>query len=538
MLCNPSRNEFGNPIMLATSIIFMKIIPSLLVLTTMILWSAGAAFAESGAVSERDDAADAAAILRLIDRGFSDAFEKVAPSVVVVKVSKTEDDGMSESMLEQFGLDFFFNNPQSTLPGPGESAEPEAESPAPPALMPQPRLFLPRTPEPPRSEGSGVIITADGHILTNFHVVDGADEISIVLRDGREFEASVVGTDDKTDLAVLKITDATGLQVASIGDSDSARVGQLVFAIGTPYNLDYTFTTGVVSAKGRNNLNQATYEDYLQTDAQINPGNSGGPLFDIEGNVLGINTLIHGVNRGLGFAIPINMARDIAFELIESGTVVRPWLGIRIDSLAERPSLKEHFKGIDAGVVVDTIEADAPAFRSDLRPADVITAVDGVNVVTARDLQKQILSKSVGAQVDLTVWRNGRTMTIPVTTEPLPGTPGLAARSSLPGDETPVDPSEPRESAFGLQVEELTPEIIEMYALDASLGVVVTAVAPDSAADVAGLVVQDVVTEVDQKPVTSVQEFRDAIASVDSKRGVLLFIDRQGEKTYAVLKKD
>ena len=253
-----------------------------------------------------------------------------------------------------------------------------------------------RDPQPVQSEGSGFIVRPDGYIFTNFHVVEGADKISVKLKDGREFSAKVVGTDEKTDIAVIKI-DAKDLPVVQLGDSDAVRVGQFAFAIGAPFKLDYTFTYGVVSGKGRSKLIATggySISDYLQTDASINPGNSGGPLCDIDGKVIGMNTLINGLNRGLGFAIPSNMAKEIGAELIAGHKIMRPWLGIRIETLGDDPSIRDLFKGLDKGVVVRTIEADAPAYKSELRPFDVITQVDGAPVASdiaasARDPEKE-----------------------------------------------------------------------------------------------------------------------------------------------------
>src|SRR5206468_3193376 len=206
-----------------------------------------------------------------------------------------------------------------------------------------------------------------------------AGHVDVKWKDGREVVAKVVGTDEKTDIAVIKI-DAKDLPVVQMADSDAVRVGQFAFAIGAPFKLDYTFTYGVVSGKGRSKLftnGGYSISDYIQTDASINPGNSGGPLCDIDGKVIGMNTLINGMNRGLGFAIPINMAKEIGAELVASHKIVRPWLGIRIETLGDDPAIRDLFKGTEKGVVVRTIEADAPASRSDLRPFDVITQVDG-----------------------------------------------------------------------------------------------------------------------------------------------------------------
>src|SRR6202030_4532880 len=207
------------------------------------------------------------------------------------------------------------------------------------------------------------------------------------------------------------------------------------------YKFAYTFTTGVVSAKGRNELLPDKYEDYIQTDASINPGNSGGPLCDIDGNVIGMNTLINGINRGLGFAIPSNMAKEIGEELIAGHKIMRPWLGIRIETLGDDPSIRDLFKGLDKGVVVRTIEADAPAYKSELRPFDVITQVDGAAVTTDTQLQREILKKRIGQNDELTVWRKGQRLKIPVTTGELPNDISRASNELTPPAPTKPDDS-------------------------------------------------------------------------------------------------
>src|ERR1700693_3884271 len=333
-------------------------------------------------------------VVHQLNNAFAKVFEVVAPSVVIIEVSKKAD--TETSAFE----DLFFQGP------------PDENNPR----RPQRNL------QPIQSEGSGFIVRPDGYIFTNFHVVEEADKIDVKLKDGREFPAKVVGTDEKTDVAVIKI-DAKDLPSAQLGDSDAVRVGQFAFAIGAPFKLDYTFTYGVISGKGRSKLlatSGYSIADYLQTDASINPGNSGGPLCDIDGKVIGMNTLINGINRGLGFAIHSNMAREIGDELIAGRKIVRPWLGIRIETLGEDPGIRDLFKGIERGVVVRTIEADAPAYHSDLGPFDVITQVDANPVVTDSQLQHEILKKKIGQKVELTVWRKGQTLKVPVTTGELP----------------------------------------------------------------------------------------------------------------------
>ncbi|MEP7071822.1 MAG: trypsin-like peptidase domain-containing protein [Verrucomicrobiota bacterium] len=447
-------------------------------------------------------------VVHALNNAFARVFETVAPSVVIIEVSK-KDDGNEFSNFD----DLFFQG------------QPDEDSPAPRA---------PRRSQPVQSEGSGFIVRADGYIFTNFHVVEAAEKISVKLKDGREFPAKVVGTDEKTDVAVIKI-EATGLPVVEMGDSDAVRVGQFAFAIGAPFKLDYTFTYGVVSGKGRSKLlSNGGYNisDYLQTDASINPGNSGGPLCDIDGKVIGMNTLINGLNRGLGFAIPSNLANEIGLQLIDGKKIARPWLGIRIETLGENPDLRDLFKGLDHGVIVRTIENDAPVSRSDLHPGDVIIKVDGAPVATDSQLQHEILKKKIGQAVKLTVWRKGQTIEIPVTTGELPNE---IARAS--NENAPPNPSRPEEiGKLGLQVQDIAKEMADRLHLGDVHGVIVTDVADSSIASAQGIEREDVITEVDGKSVTDVKSFREALTRADPKRGVLLYLDRKGNKTFAVLK--
>jgi len=306
-------------------------------------------------------------------------------------------------------------------------------------------------------------------------------------------------------------------------------------AIGAPFRLDYTFTYGVISGKGRSKLFQTggySISNYLQTDASINPGNSGGPLCDIDGKVIGMNTLINGMNRGLGFAIPINMAKEIGAELVAGHKIMRPWLGIRIQTLGDDPTTRDLFKGADKGVVVRTIEADAPASKSDLRPFDLITQVDGTPIETDSELQHEILKKKIGQNVQLTVWRKGQTIRLPIKTGELPNE--ITRASNEPAQ--PIQPRKQDVGKFGLQVQELTKEVAERLHVPVEQGVVVTDVEDNSIAAAQDIHREDVITEVDGKPVANLQSFREALNKADPKRGVLLYLDRKGTKTFAVLK--
>ena len=465
---------------------------------------------ESGPTSTVPPAAADAGkdVVHQLNSAFTKVFEIIAPTVVIIEVTKKNDEPDTSTL-----DDLFFNQPRD------ENA---------------PRRG-PRNREPTQSEGSGFIVRQDGFIYTNFHVVEGADEINVKLKDGRELKAKVVGTDEKTDIAVIKV-DATNLPVAQFANSDDVRVGQFAFAIGAPFKLDYTFTYGVISGKGRSKLIATggySISDYLQTDASINPGNSGGPLCDIDGKVVGMNTLINGLNRGLGFAIPSNLTNEIGQQLIAGHKIMRPWLGIRIESLGDDPQIRELFKGLDKGVVVRTIEADAPAYKSDLRPFDVITQVDGASVTTDTQLQREILKKKIGQNVELTIWRKGQTLKIPVTTGELPNEISQASN-----EVKPPAPSKPEESTnkFGLQVQELTKEMAQRMKLGVTQGVIVTDVAENSLAAAQDIQREDVITEVDGRKITNLASFKDALNQADPRKGVLLYLDRKGSKTFAVLK--
>ncbi len=459
--------------------------------------------------AEPEKAAAALSLLKAIDEGFVQVFEKVAPSVVIIEATKAIDDDERDGNV----LDFFLRNGEDSR---GDKPDGKAE----------PRPWKGPV-QRSRSEGSGFIIRADGFILTNNHVIADAEKLSVRLKDGRTFPAKVVGTDDKTDIAVLRV-EAADLTAIQWGDSDALRVGQLVCAIGAPFNQDFSFTAGWVSGKGRTGLLGPTsptiiYEDYIQTDAFINPGNSGGPLVDVDGRLIGMNTLINGVGRGLAFAIPSAMLQDVARQLIARGKVQRPWLGIRIETLGENSPLREHISGIDRGVVVDTIESDAPAYKSDLRPADVITEVDGAKVATARDLQKEILRKKIGQVIQLTVWRRGATMKIPVATAELPKE--LTKVANIP----PAKVSVPDADSLGLKLKDF----------ESGAGAVVVGIVAESAAARAEILAGDVVTAVETKPVANAEACARAIDGrlrEHPSKGVLLNIDRKGKRTFAVLK--
>ncbi len=475
-------------------------VTTVFVLAALVGGSVRAADGEKGAA--------ALSLLKAIDEGFVRVFEKVAPTVVVIEATKRAEEGDREPMK---GFEFFLDESRDAQKPPrkDQNASQVWTLPAPPS----------------RSEGSGFIIRADGWIVTNNHVIADAEKLQVRLKDGRSFPAKLIGADDKTDIAVLRI-EARDLPAVELGDSDALRVGQMVCAIGTPFNQDFSFTVGWVSGKGRTNLLGPSsptilYEDYIQTDAFINPGNSGGPLFDVEGKVVGMNTLINGLGRGLAFAIPASMLRDVGQQLITSGKVQRPWLGIRIETLGENTKLREHVSDVEKGVVVETIEANAPASKSDLRAADVITEIDGAKVATARDLQKEILKKKVGEPVQLTVWRSGSILKIAVSTAELPTEITKVANVSTK------------------QMAALKLEMLGLKLRDAKpAGAQIAEILADSPASKAEILADDVITEVETKPVADAVACAAAITvGIEAKgsKGVLLNIERRGKRTYVVL---
>jgi serine protease Do len=383
----------------------------------------------------------------------------------------------------------------------------------------------PRT-EKERSLGSGVIVSPDGYILTNNHVVDGASDIKVTLNDRRELQAKVIGTDAKTDVALLKI-EATGLPSLAVGDSSKVEVGDVVFAIGDPFGIGETATMGIVSAKNRG-LGRAIeeYEDFIQTDAAINHGNSGGALVDLHGNLIGINTAIlpgnGGGNQGIGFAIPINMAHDVMDQLIAHGKVVRGYLGIHIESL--NPALAKSFGLTDShGALVGDVSADGPSAKAGLKRGDVITGLNGQKVEDANDLRLRISETAPNTPVQLSVVRDGQQKQINVTL------------GELNEKDTTAPATEDSGSTLdGVHVEELTSDIAQQLQLPASVrGVVVDNVDQSSTAAEAGLTRGDVIQEVNHKPVTSVSEYEHAISS--AKGPVLLLVNNGGVTRYVAI---
>jgi serine protease Do len=413
-------------------------------------------------------------------------------------------EGFRGSPFEQFGQDFFEHFFGQGGPGGGEG-------------------FL------QQGMGTGVIVSDQGYIVTNTHVVEGADEVKVKLVDDRELIAKVVGTDPKTDVAVLKI-EASNLQAAALGDSDELRVGELVIASGNPFGLNATITAGIVSAKGRANVGIADYEDFIQTDAAINPGNSGGPLVNLDGEVVGINTAIFsrsGGYMGIGFAIPVNMVKSIMASLIEDGRVIRGWLGIAIQNL-DKGLAKSFDYDSTEGVLVGDVTAGSPAAKAGMKPGDIIVAYNGSPVGKADKLRSRVAETRPGSEATVEVFRDGRRKQLDVEIGELPADEQVA---SAPEEAAKLD--------IGMSVQTLRPDIARQLGYeDGTRGVVVTAVDPFGPAAKAGIRVQDVITQVQDKSVKNADEFRAAIRKHEGQGGVRLVVKNGEMQRFAYLELD
>jgi serine protease Do len=459
-------------------------------------------------------------LARQLNQAFVQVAEDVSPAVVVITVTQKPslnprlDDGQDESddPLEPFRR--YFQQQQ-------EQQHPRQH------------------PMPERSvgQGSGIIIRADGYILTNRHVVEDAEKIEVRLKDGRTFAAKVRGMDALADVAVIKI-DAKDLTVAKLADSDKTRVGEFAIAIGSPFALDYSVTFGHVSAKNRSNIvsdeNSSGMEDqsFIQTDANINPGNSGGPLVNIDGEVIGINTLIRGLHTGIGFAIPINLAKGIANQLIVDGKYKRSWLGIEIESLKENDNLRELMNGLQDGVVVRVIIPGGPAAKSKLQAADVITAVDGKAVSTVQQLKDEVRSKKIGQDVTLDVYRRDGPKPIKITVKP----GEFVEPTDVATEEVSPAESHANHNALGLNVKNITPELAKKFNVEMVQGVIVTYVDKTGLAYQAGIQEGDIITSIDDHPTATQHQFRDAVKNVNTKKGTIVRLIIDGAEKFEILR--
>lgn len=466
-------------------------------------------FGKVGPVAMFVTSTDSEAIGRQVSftSGFVPVAKKVLPAVVNIassKIIRSPDQGTSSPFFaDPFFRQFFGDDYSQQFRVPRQGRE--------------------------HSLGSGIIINADGYVLTNNHVVSGADDIKVSLGDKREFKGRIVGTDAKTDVAVVRI-EGKDLPVLTLGDSSKVQVGDFALAVGNPFGIGQTLTMGIISATGRGGLGIEDYEDFLQTDAAINPGNSGGALVNVRGELIGLNTAIisggGGGNQGVGFAVPVNMAKAVMEQILKNGKVLRGSIGVLVQPMT--PELAKSFAltGQPRGALAASVTAGSPAERAGIKRGDVILGLNGAPVSDSRDLSLKVSMMAPGTPVKLKVFRDGHEQEIPVTLAELPAnaqTAGDADKGTSPGPQ------------LGISVDQLTPRTVRQLSLPAqTTGVVVTDVQSASPAEEAGLRRGDVIQEVNRKPVTSTQQFRSAVQQAGSQP-VLLLIDRGGDRMYVVV---
>jgi len=429
---------------------------------------------------------------------FADLAEKLKPSVVNISTTKTVRSGVLRSPFGQgtpfnrnFGGDDFFE-----------------------------RFFgdMPQRQFKQKSLGSGFIISHDGYIFTNNHVVEQADKILVKLSDGKEYEAKVIGKDAKTDIALIKIKPNDSLPVAETGDSEKLRVGDWVLAIGNPFGLEQTVTAGIVSAKGRV-IGAGPYDNFIQTDASINPGNSGGPLFNMEGKVVGINTAIVAQGQGIGFAIPISMAKTILPDLKAKGKVTRGWLGVSVQDISEDIAKSMKIKDKSGALISDVFKGD-PADKAGLKSGDIVTEINGKPVKDTHELLMMIAGFRIGETIKIKIVRDGQEKVLPIT---------IAERTEKSEMASSLQSGE----AFGMTVQEITPEIAQHLGLTIKKGLIVVDVQEGTVAEEVGIQPQDIILQVNKVKVTTMKEYQKEIAKAGEKGSILLLIKR-GKATFFV----
>jgi serine protease Do len=373
---------------------------------------------------------------------------------------------------------------------------------------------LPRTPQRQRGLGSGFIIDPDGTIITNNHVVDGAQKVVVTLVDGKSFDAKVVGRDPKSDIAILKIDAKQTLAAAPLGDSDQLEVGEWVLAVGNPFGLDHSVTTGIVSAKGRH-IGAGPYDSFIQTDASINPGNSGGPLVNLRGEVVGINTAIFsqtGGNIGIGFAIPTNLAKELVPQLKDKGKVVRGYLGVTIQKVTSDIAATMGLKNENGALVAD-VAAGGPAERAGLKSGDVIVEFNGKPIKDSSELPLEVARVAPGKTAQVKILRDSKLSDVTVTVGELKESEVVAEARQGQGD-------------FGMTVQPVNPATAESLGLERAEGLLVSSVKPGSAADEAGIRRGDIITQINRRPVRDLADYKREIARAESGKAILLLVKR------------
>jgi len=429
---------------------------------------------------------------------FADLAEKLKLSVVNISTTKTVRSGVLRSPFgrgtpfdRNFGGDDFFE-----------------------------RFFgdMPQRQFKQKSLGSGFIISHDGYIFTNNHVVEQADKILVKLSDGKEYEAKVIGKDAKTDIALIKIKPNDSLPVAETGDSEKLRVGDWVLAVGNPFGLEQTVTAGIVSAKGRV-IGAGPYDNFIQTDASINPGNSGGPLFNMEGKVVGINTAIVAQGQGIGFAIPISMAKTILPDLKAKGKVTRGWLGVSVQDISEDIAKSMKIKDKSGALISDVFKGD-PADKAGLKSGDIVTEINGKPVKDTHELLMMIAGFRIGETIRIKIVRDGQEKVLPIT---------IAERT----EKSEMASAQQSGEAFGMTVQEITPEIAQHLGLTIKKGLIVVDVQEGTVAEEVGIQPQDIILQVNKVKITTMKEYQKEIAKAGEKGSILLLVKR-GKATFFV----
>jgi len=439
---------------------------------------------------------------------FTELAETASPAVVNIRTVKTVEGG---------GRVFrhFFQTPEGPQ-GPGGGRDDMFEQFFQKFFNEDPREFK------QKSLGTGFILDKEGYIVTNHHVIKNAEEIQVKLKNGKEYDAKIEGTDATTDLALIKIEADGDLPTLDLGDSDSLQIGQWIIAIGNPFGLEHTVTAGIISAKGRV-IGAGPYDDFIQTDASINPGNSGGPLINMDGEVVGISTAIVAGGTGIGFAIPITMAKDIVNQLKKTGEVTRGWLGVGIQDLDNE--LKKYYE-VDHGVLVTQVFPDDPADKAGIKAQDIILSLNGTPVDSARELSKVVADLSVGETAAIKIHRKGKIKTVEVD---------IAKRDESQIASGQTSPQSPSADSLGIEVSSISENMANRFDLPTREGVIVVNVEAESKAASAGIRKGDIIKEVNHQAVNSSTAYQSAIEEVDKGEAIQLYIKR-AQRGYMVIK--